>query len=165
MQTNDTTGLCGCGCGQVTNVYRGVHRRFVYGHQWRRADGDYRIDEQTGCWVWQRGKFAAGYGCIGRNTYAHRAFYEEANGPIPEGMELDHLCRNRACVNPDHLEPVTHAVNLQRGPNVRITPEIATEIRALAGTMRQVDIAKKFGIGRSTVANIVRGYTWSNVSH
>ena len=46
---------------------------------------------------------------------AHRVSWELLVGPIPEGLELDHLCRNHGCVNPDHLEPVTHAVNVRRG--------------------------------------------------
>lgn len=53
---------------------------------------------------------------IGRTKVpAHRAVYESIVGPIPEGMELDHLCRNRACVNPGHLEPVSHQENCIRG--------------------------------------------------
>ena len=52
----------------------------------------------------------------GANTMpAHRYAYEELVGPIPEGLQLDHLCRNRSCVNPDHLEPVTCRENLRRG--------------------------------------------------
>ncbi|WP_443060266.1 HNH endonuclease [Streptomyces sp. NBC_00444] len=50
-----------------------------------------------------------------RNAPAHRAAYLELIGPIPSGLELDHLCRNRACWNPWHIDPVTHAVNVQRG--------------------------------------------------
>jgi hypothetical protein len=49
---------------------------------------------------------------------AHRVSYEWAKGPIPDGMELDHLCRNPACVNPDHLEAVTHGANLHRSDSV-----------------------------------------------
>lgn len=71
----------------------------------------------TGCWEWQRSLFPNGYGYIkhdGRGRGAHRVAYEVLVGPIPEGLELDHLCRNRRCVNPEHLEPVTKAVNQQR---------------------------------------------------
>lgn len=71
-----------------------------------------------GCWVWTAAT-ACGYGRFavshGQLVQAHRFAYELLVGPIPEGLELDHLCRNRACVNPAHLEPVTTRVNLLRG--------------------------------------------------
>lgn len=67
------------------------------------------------CWLWQRSKLTAGYGQVGRGIPAHRVVYEELVGPIPEGLQLDHLCRVRACVNPGHLEPVTRRENLLRG--------------------------------------------------
>jgi hypothetical protein len=74
----------------------------------------------TGCWEWTRGKGSDGYGRaviaeVGKQRLAHRVFYEHHVDKIPTGLVIDHLCRNRGCVNPEHLEPVTHQVNLSRG--------------------------------------------------
>ena len=82
-----------------------------------------RIIEQdcghfTPCWVWQGGKMKTkGYGrwiWNGRHTMAHRVVYELLVGPIPDGLQSDHLCRNTSCVNPDHMEIVTLQENLRR---------------------------------------------------
>lgn len=69
------------------------------------------------CWVWDGYCTPGGYGYTrveGRPQYVHRASYEALVGPIPDGLEIDHLCRNKACYNPAHLEPVTQQVNLRR---------------------------------------------------
>jgi hypothetical protein len=71
----------------------------------------------NGCWEWKYVNWA-GYGGFrydGRRMGAHRAAYELLVGPIPDGMDIDHLCRNRRCVNPAHLQPVTRSENLSRG--------------------------------------------------
>lgn len=71
----------------------------------------------AGCWVWIGSKWPSGYGQVwfkGRQRPAHVALYEHAHGAIPDGMELDHLCRNKACCNPAHIEPVTHRENMLR---------------------------------------------------
>lgn len=78
----------------------------------------------NGCWEWLGYKIRGGYGAIkwqGRTHCAHRVAYECLIGPIPKGLELDHLCRNRGCVRPDHLEPVTHSENIRRGQGPYLT--------------------------------------------
>lgn len=73
------------------------------------------------CWIWRAAHSHNGYGRFqaGRRgegvKAAHRVAFELARGPIPEGLVLDHLCRNPKCVNPDHLEPVTQRINVLRG--------------------------------------------------
>lgn len=74
--------------------------------------------EKDECWEWQGGTSPDGYGILAMNkttTYMPRFAYELLREPIPEGLEPDHLCRNRICVNPWHLEPVTHKENILRG--------------------------------------------------
>lgn len=79
--------------------------------------GKYRVTE-TGCWEWLAARTRAGYGVFtvdGACVRVHRYAYELYNGPVPDGMVVDHLCRNRACVNPAHLEAVRNVTNVLRG--------------------------------------------------
>jgi hypothetical protein len=89
----------------------GVSADFLF---WIKVDGD----DYTGCWTWRGGMNRGGYGLFQpageTSTVAHRYAYESMVGPIPDGLHLDHLCSNRLCVNPWHLEPVTQAVNTRR---------------------------------------------------
>lgn len=76
--------------------------------------------DENGCWIWTGCIAWNGYGQLRRHETgherAHRAVYKLIVGPIPEGLDLDHLCRVRACCNPSHLEPVTRSENLKRSP-------------------------------------------------
>ena len=124
-------GYCHCGCGRKTNVspctnakrgyVRGEPMRFLFGHGSRITEALY-VEQDCGyttpCFVWQPYKDPNGYGeyhLDGKKVGAHRWMYEQRFGPIPEGLVIDHLCRNPSCVNPDHLEPVTQQVNTIRG--------------------------------------------------
>ena len=87
----------------------------------QRFDAKWIPEPNTGCWLWTASTRRGGYGGFwsgGKTVRAHRYAYERWVGPIPDGLELDHLCRNPTCVNPDHLEPVTHRENTLRGETI-----------------------------------------------
>lgn len=84
---------------------------------------------ETGCWEWSASCTKAGYGQVmvgGKQRYSHRLFYERFKGPIPEGLQLDHLCRNKRCCNPSHLEVVTGRVNVRRSTAPPAANAVAT---------------------------------------
>lgn len=93
------------------------------------------VDPITGCWLWQGAIDAKGYGRVydtpQTSRLAHRIMYVERRGPVPDGLTLDHLCRVTHCVNPDHLEPVTHRENCLRG--VGPIPENAAKTHCVHG--------------------------------
>src|SRR5215471_9832391 len=95
------------------------------GHQYQplvERLGEYFVFSPNGCWDWDGPKTENGYGLVHhdwRRLRAHRAMYELLVGPIPAELTIDHLCRNRRCVNPAHMEPVTRAENVKRGFRAR----------------------------------------------
>lgn len=113
------SGLCRCGCGELTplatstrsdrQIVKGEHLLYVP-HHWFRATATYTVDEETGCWVWDRAPSAMPYARVyvdGCSELVHRAAYEREYGSIPDGYEVHHECENKLCVNPDHLEALT----------------------------------------------------------
>lgn len=169
--------LCLCGCGGNTSLItendasqglvKGEYRRFISGHN-RKAKGPiYWVNTETECWEWNRARSSAGYGLMKRAdgvlTYAHRIFYETHVAPIPAGLVIDHLCRNRCCVNPKHLEPVPTHINAHRGIKTMLTEEDVVAIRVAADSGERTEsISARYGISVGHVAGICVGKRWKS---
>ncbi len=141
----------------------------------------------TECWIFT-GCTVGGYGCIaaspprrkGKNLKAHRVLWEDANGPIPEGLDCLHKCDVRACCNPEHLFLGTDVENAgdrhakgrdadtkgTKNGRAKITEEQAKEIRTMyaAGGRTQREIGVEFGINDQMVSRIVAGKAWKHVT-
>lgn len=104
-------------------------------------------DVTTGCLIWTGSKFPGGYGNIrvgGKNVYAHRYAWEQANGSIPEGKVIDHICHNRACVEATHLRPATASQNAwHREKAVTGSKTGVLNVRAMQGKFQVV--MKRYG--------------------
>lgn len=117
---------CGCKAWRTRKDKNGRMRTFLKGHQmrarmndeskfWARVEKGSRPED---CWVWLGRNRSKGYGVVrwrGHHALPHRVAWELARGSIPVGLTIDHLCRNRRCVNPSHLEPVPNRTNILRG--------------------------------------------------
>jgi hypothetical protein len=176
-------GECWCGCGRKTHIapyndtthgyVRDEPRPYLKGHNRRNIERTdlYRtyIVRNTGydtdCWLWPVVSAEHGYVQItrdGKRQMAHRYYYEQRYGPIPEVLQLDHLCRVRHCVNPDHLEAVTATTNLRRGLGPKLTLEKAQEIRRLyaTGEYTKRALARLFGVTDMIIVRIIRNEIW-----
>ena len=148
-----------------------------------------KVNKTSACWNWKTGKYSAGYGAFslhGYNTRAHRFAWELAYGQIPEGLEVCHHCDNPACVRPDHLFLGTQKQNIRDGINKgRIIPrrcnpgesngrailaaDQVQEIKRIyshkgSKYSRQITyrkLAQQFNISRRTIADILKGRTWT----
>ena len=136
-----------------------------------------------GCWLWQAGKNPLGYGRFGLNgetPSAHRVAWELHNGTVPVGLWVLHRCDNPSCVNPDHLWLGTHADNMAdmaakgrgrqghpsgtKAYHAKLTSAQAKAIRTLrANGANQREVARQFGVHRSTVQDITQGRTYADV--
>lgn len=160
---------CECGCGGF------ARRRFIHGHNKRSkrvvlTANDYRLEDRgysSPCWIsrW-KSDHPRGYVRIrseNRRVGAHVLMWVQVHGSLEAGLQLDHLCRQPPCINPDHLEPVSGRENTRRGSG-KLIPEQVREIRRLRTRgWRQIDIAEAVGSTRGTVSNVLRGVHWKDV--
>lgn len=126
----------------------------------------------NGCWEWTAYRSRKGYGLFGQ-TAAHLVAFRALIGAVAPGLELDHLCRNRACANPCHLEPVPHAENVRRGLHkglkgeangrAKLTERDIRAIRAMRGKVRQIDLGEQYGVTHAMIGFIQRRDNWKHV--
>lgn len=181
--TPNPSGLCMCGCGQRTRIadvtntalckVKGEPMRYIHGHRVRSAPHPYVINSDTGCWEWQWYVMDDGYALAtdphkntsgGHTDYAHRVYYRMYKGAIPDEYHIDHLCKNRRCVNPDHLEAVTPSVNIRRSSVAKLTERDIRAIRRLIGSGIDASvIADQFGVGKKHIQSIGRGSVWRGI--
>ena len=119
----------------------------------------YRIDKRTNCWNYQGVPTNGGYG-------RHRYFFIKHTGKIiPKGMTLDHLCKNKICMNPEHLEVVSLAENKQRA-SIKFNNDKIKEVRDLYKSgINQYLLAKKYKVNQSTVSRIVNELRWAKLKN
>lgn len=176
MDSTVPYGYCHCGCGEKTalairNEYRRGHRKgepvpYVRGHNRRNTGPQYTVQEcgfTTACWLWNFSLTSEGYGQTsknGRMLLVHRQYYEKAHGSIPLGIELHHKCENRACINPEHLEPLTHTEHARISSYTKLTQEKADCIRR--SSERTGMLAKQFGVSPATICDIRKGRRWGS---
>lgn len=161
---------CRCGCGKIA-----LCGGYLRNHRKRSSPVDYVAEDRgftTPCWIWKLAINNHGYGVTaypgGKVVLAHILYYEKKHGLVPEGLELDHLCRVPACMNPDHLEAVTHVVNIQRGKTAKLNLTQVLEIRKEYNAPgdkwgRQSSLAHKYGVTAPTIRCLVLGMTWKGV--
>ena len=126
-------------------------------------DRDTYLDEE--CLIWRWAKFLDGYGCLWngyKHIKAHRYSYETYVGYIPDDMQIHHICFNKSCINPDHLELVTNTENQHKPDVTDLNWPVVLSIRRLyaTGKFTQTQLGEIHGITQARISKIVNNKTW-----
>jgi len=132
------------------------------------TEADYLVEDRgyvTACWIWKgRNPTNPHYGKI-RTAEGVRAShvisYQQFIGSVPEGLQVDHLCSIKRCINPSHLEAVTPAENVRRSRAARLNSEVVAKIRS--STIASNDLARLYDVHPETIRYVRRGKTWKGV--
>ena len=171
-------GYCHCGCGRKTNIAKitdrassrekGKPNKYLIGHNRTRNIANsikIKVDKKTGCWNWEGYINDKGYGVLtvkGKTYKAHyyiHRLYKKVKSV--KGKELDHVCRNKKCVNPNHLRYITHTENVRRGLHLKLSMDKAKLIRYLYKIGYKMKyIAKLYDVTYATIYNVIKRYTW-----
>lgn len=173
VATIQPVAYCECGCGGETNPapytdrnrgwVKGEPLRFIFNHHNRKPQIRHTV-AANGCWIYPnvaKGEYGKTWAGDGITVRAHRFYYERFVGPIPGGAELDHLCGDTRCVNPDHLEPVDHMENIRRGQATKLTPADVRAIRE-SDEPRRV-LAERYAVTPESIWQIRTHRTWREV--
>jgi hypothetical protein len=187
LDTGISWGMCQCGCGDEAPKATYTHTThgyvidepvlFINGHSWSgkaRNEGPEFIEDENGCHIWQgacvySGKERHPYGrktYRGKKIMAHRFYWEKEHGPIPEGLEIDHLCKQTLCVNVLHLDVVDHVKNVRRGNHTKLTSDDVMCIRKLIerGISNRA-IARMYHCTEGAIRGISSGRSWVKSSY
>lgn len=132
----------------------------------------YKIDKKTKCWNWIGSLNEDSYPIAKilingkrKDTRLSRYFYEKYKGKIPEGLQIDHLCRNIKCVNPDHLEAVTQTENIRRGLSTKLKVHDITLIRFLyeVKAFTQKTLGEIFEVKQCQISRIINFKRWKEI--
>ena len=163
------SAICACGCGlELPTDKQGRSTTYRKGHHFRKQGPRFTIEDcgySTPCMIWNGQLNKDGYAIgwhEGRTRQMHIVYYRRAHPEHLPGYPLDHLCRQRPCVNDKHMEPVTNAENVRRGLSAKLSAQAVLEIKSRPFD-RGADLAREYRVSPQTICDIRKGRKWADI--